>query len=526
MRYELLCIASASGGVLSHLLYFIHGHISMQAPKILVFYLMAVCLLWVRCFSLQGALQGTLKTSVISVSYFVGLFASIAVYRVFFHRLRRFPGPFAAKLTKFYGPYLAWDGKLHVKHIELFEKYGDIVRIAPNELIALSIDAQQKVHGTGTRCSKRDTVYEALNYEGYTNLESMLNREDHRWRRQVWDKAFNTKALESYESYAREVIYEWLGKMASVQGQRVNTSLYSLLIPFENMGRMGFSLNFGSIQNGKEDIMLHYLEETLGSIGKLGAMWWPIALIDAVGGSSDHIEFQKLACKMVDKREQKADDDTEDIMKYLLQDHHAKAPKAMHHHDMLYSDAQALMVGGTDTIAAALSFAFYRMARDSTVRQKMRAELEPLYGRTLTGEFTNFDLGEAEAPYLNAVINETMRLDNPTCANGPRITPPEGIEVDGSKYFKEADSFIPERWTTRPDLIIDKRAYHPFHIGPHNCVGKRLAMIVLRFVCAYTVWYYDFELAPGEDGIAIHRDSVNGQILKAGKLECVFTQKT
>lgn len=50
-------------------------------------------------------------------------------------------------------------------------------------------------------------------------------------------------------------------------------------------------------------------------------------------------------------------------------------------------------------------------------------------------------------------------------------------------------------------------------------------MIVLRFVLAYTVWYYDFEFAPGEDGIAVLRDSFNGQILKAGKLECVFTQK-
>lgn len=114
-------------------------------------------------------------------------------------------------------------------------------------------------------------------------------------------------ALESYETYARETVYEWLGKLASLQGQPVNTSLYSLLIPFENMGRMGFSINFGSIQKGKEDIMLHYLEETLSMIAKLGTMWWPIALINAIGGSGDHIEFEKLACRMVDQREKVGD---------------------------------------------------------------------------------------------------------------------------------------------------------------------------------------------------------------------------
>lgn len=130
-------------------------------------------------------------------------------------------------------------------------------------------------------------------------------------------------------------------------------------------------------------------------------------------------------------------------MKYFLQDYNSKEPKAMHHIDIMYSDAQAVMTGGTDTIAAALSFAFYYMARDPTVRDKLRSELQPLFGRTVSGEFTNLDLGEAEAPYLNAVISETMRLDNPTCANGPRMTPPEGLEVDGVFIPGETLLFVP-----------------------------------------------------------------------------------
>ncbi|PTB63052.1 cytochrome P450 [Trichoderma citrinoviride] len=545
MRYELLGIASASAGLLSHLLYFIHGHKATQAPQILVFYLIAECFLYARSIHLLGALQGYLTASVISLCYFLALFTSIVIYRVFFHRLRHFPGPFWAKVTKFYSPWIAWDGKLHEKHAEFFEKYGDVVRIAPNELIFLSIDTQQKLHAATTRCSKRESVYEVLHYEGHLSLETLLSRDEHRRRRQIWDKAFNTKALESYEAYAREVVYEWLEKMATLQGQPVNTSLYSLLIPFENMGRMGFSHNFGSIQKGVEDPMLHYLEVTLGSVGKLGAMYWPIALLNAVGGSSDHVAFQRLSCGMVDKREQVANEEQEDIMKYLLQDYRAKEPKAFRHHNMLYSDSQALMVGGTDTIGAVLSFIFYYTARDPAIQKRLHDELEPLYGRTMSGEFTNRDLSEAEAPYLNAIINETMRMNNPTCSNGPRVTPPEGLEIDGvfipgkvavyspihanhrsAKFFKEPDTFIPERWTTRPDLVIDKRAYHPFLLGPHSCVGKRIALIVIRLVVAYTVWYYEYEFAPGEDGVAILRDSVNGQILKAGKLECVFRQRT
>lgn len=231
------------------------------------------------------------------------------------------------------------------------------------------------------------------------------------------------------------------------------------------MGRMGFSVSFGSIKAGKENPMLHYLEVTLGTLAKLGLIWWPIALLQAFGSSKDHVNFQKLACQMVDKRRevgtaisalctiyrisgiltpvQQATDEHEDIMKYFLQDYNSKESKAMHHIDVIYSDAQAVMIGGTDTIASALSFAFYYMARDSTVRDKLRSELQPLFGRTVPGEFTNLDLGEAEAPYLNAVINETMRMDNPTCANGPRMTPPEGMEIDGVFIPGETLLYVP-----------------------------------------------------------------------------------
>lgn len=63
----------------------------------------------------------------------------------------------------------------------------------PNEVMTLSIDALQKVHGAGSQCSKQNTPYEAVAYKGYPNLDTVLNHKDHRWRRQVWDKAFSTK---------------------------------------------------------------------------------------------------------------------------------------------------------------------------------------------------------------------------------------------------------------------------------------------------------------------------------------------
>ena len=31
--------------------------------------------------------------------------------------------------------------------------------------------------------------------------------------------------------------------------------------------------------------------------------------------------------------------------------------------------------------------------------------------------------------------------------------------------FERANEFIPERWTDRPEMVKDKRAFNPFNLG-------------------------------------------------------------
>ena len=62
------------------------------------------------------------------------------------------------------------------------------------------------------------------------------------------------------------------------------------------------------------------------------------------------------------------------------------------------------------------------------------------------------------------------------------------------------------------------------HPGPWNCVGRRLALMLLRIIAAYTLWNFEFEFAPGEDGTALTRDLVNQIILKTGPLHLRFKQ--
>jgi cytochrome P450 len=172
----------------------------------------------------------------------------------------------------------------------------------------------------------------------------------------------------------------------------------------------------------------------------------------------------------------------EDILKYFIQDFKSEKPKSFHQIYDLYTDSETVLVAATDTGAASMAWIFYYLATHPSIRRKLLSELKPAFGKSVPGEFTDSDLAQVE--YLNAVINEALRIKPVAGISGPRLTPPEGITVDGvwipghvqvflppwvlcrsEKFFVRPDEFIPERWTTRPELVIDKRAYIPFNAG-------------------------------------------------------------
>src|ERR1700759_4536365 len=88
-------------GVLSHWAYFIRGEHHLQALRYFIAALTFPTLAVVSLVSLSVPLLVAVKqTTVLYTTFFTGLYSSVFVYRVFFHPLRSFPGPFGAKVSK------------------------------------------------------------------------------------------------------------------------------------------------------------------------------------------------------------------------------------------------------------------------------------------------------------------------------------------------------------------------------------------------------------------------------------------
>jgi cytochrome P450 len=171
---------------------------------------------------------------------------------------------------------------------------------------------------------------------------------------------------------------------------------------------------------------------------------------------------------------------------------------------LLHSEARLIITAGSETTATTLTFVFIQLA------------VHPDYLHAIREEFRNNVADyhcERPRPILDAVVAETMRLWPPVFFASPRVTPPEGLTINDRfipgntvvqippfvlnrdpRNFVYPDEFIPERWTTKPELVLDRNAFFPFMTGPNNCAGKALAQMEMRSVIGRVVNEYDVRL--------------------------------
>ncbi|KAK7756339.1 hypothetical protein SLS62_001565 [Diatrype stigma] len=162
----------------------------------------------------------------------------------------------------------------------------------------------------------------------------------------------------------------------------------------------------------------------------------------------------------------------------------------------LTTNARTYIVAGSDTTANTLTWLTWAVCRgDPQIRKRLAAEVG-----ALSPDFTNDDV--KHLPYLNQVIQETLRLYPAVPAGLARTVPPgEGVTFAGrwlpagttvlaQAYslhrdpvaFPDAERFDPSRWEKPTQAMKD--SFMPFGGGSRTCLGIHLAYIELRMGAA------------------------------------------
>ncbi|OCH93014.1 cytochrome P450 monooxygenase pc-bph [Obba rivulosa] len=186
----------------------------------------------------------------------------------------------------------------------------------------------------------------------------------------------------------------------------------------------------------------------------------------------------------------------------------------------LSSEAQVLLIAGSDTISNSTCATVYWVARNADVLTKLQAELDDALADLPGG----CDGSNYVAPidkidglsYLNAVVDEGLRVHSAVGANLPRTVGPGGITVLGQRFREgtvlsvpaysahrdervwglDCEVFRPERWieADREKQEEMNKAFIPFSVGPRACVGRNLAKMQLLINIATIFRLYDVVL--------------------------------
>lgn len=122
-------VAAGISGFLAHQLVFLHGEWHLQAPTVVTVHLFAIGLVicW-ESYWTDSLVAVSSKVLVTVGCYLLPLYTSIVVYRVWFHRLRHFPGPRLAAVSKLWHVWQCRDSRNHLVLESLRQEYGPFVR--------------------------------------------------------------------------------------------------------------------------------------------------------------------------------------------------------------------------------------------------------------------------------------------------------------------------------------------------------------------------------------------------------------
>ncbi|EEU38642.1 uncharacterized protein NECHADRAFT_45567, partial [Fusarium vanettenii 77-13-4] len=418
-------------------------------------------------------------------------FLALVIYRLFFHPLAKYPGPKLAACTELWF-VRSWAGGYHPFVMrQVHEKYGDVVRVAPNELSFRSLAAHKDIYSQTPKGKapflKSKVFYNVGPSIKHPDIVFTRDPEDHRVQRKALSHAFNSKGLRDAEETIQEhtkLFVEQIGKHA---GPGTKGSFESVS-RWQSSGWVTLLLNMA-----KHMTFLPVAERLSVPPFALGA----VMPSDVSKNAAYH---DKLTEEKINRRIGLIkSNDREDFFAFILREGNFDP---VH----LREQAKVLMLAGSETTATFLAMVTYFLLKNPVTMKNLQHEVRSAFSSAgeITGDSTN------NLSYLQAVIEEGLRMLPPSPIGLPRVCP--GATIDGhfvpagtdvsvdayvlgrdDRYFPEPDEFRPERWIG-DDTGNEKDASRPFSFGPRACLGINLAYLEARIVLAHMVYAYDWEL--------------------------------
>ncbi|KAH9218486.1 cytochrome P450 [Leptodontidium sp. 2 PMI_412] len=469
----------------------------------------------------QVAAVGILTYAPLVTAFFTLYLVGVAVYRLYFHPLAKYPGPPLWRVTRLPSAYHFAIGRLPYKIAEFHDRYGPVVRISPNELNFNVEEAWLDIYGKppsrNTQLPKDQDQFIA-NPNGPRGLLLEPDDDVHARHRRNLAPGFSEKILREQEPLITKYFDLLIQRLREKSDSPVNMVEYFEFATVDIISDLTFGESFDCLEKLEIHLSLQLLHRAGRAIAILGLMqkFYPLNKIFlaffAHYARDEEMRFRTLIREKLLSRLE-LPDPRPDIVCYSQKRLNTKEGMMF---DELTETGGLLIAAGSETTASLLSGVTYHRLTNRSILAKLTDEVRNAFKKE--SEITMISVNSLE--YLLAVLNEALCIYPPVPGNLNRITPPEGCMVAGrfipgntyiavnqwaashsSANFKRLYDFIPERWMGAPEFKEDKRrVVNPFSVGPRNCIGRNLANVEMRVILARMVFNFDMELCEESRG--------------------------
>jgi cytochrome P450 len=321
-------------------------------------------------------------------------------------------------------------GELHRKLLEFHQKYGRVVRIAPNELSYADSDAWQDIYITkpGQQPFQRNRTWFKKSAPGEPMSIMGYDEEAHARFRRVFANSFSDKSLRDQAPVIESYVDLLMAKLR--QEKTVNLERIFNHLTFDISADLSFGESFECLESGKT----HPWVEVAHGFGK------GLALVSSINQYPpiDKLLRYIIPKKVIQRMKSHAEMSQAKARKRLALDTNRPdfVTPAKRYADQKNSMSDAewdinlmiIIFAASETLSSALTAtvrelvqhpgALYRAAQE--IRSAFAAESDITIATT------------GNLPYLNAVINESFRLAPPSGIGTPRVVPTGGATVCGS----------------------------------------------------------------------------------------------
>ncbi|KAH8165600.1 hypothetical protein CIB48_g2654 [Xylaria polymorpha] len=418
------------------------------------------------------------------VSLYFAYILAVVVYNLFFHPLARFPGPWLHAATPI--PYVVAQiqGRLPFMFGPLHAKYGDVVRVHPNELSFNCEEAWKDIYSlrAGRTPITKVPGLTAPSHEGVFNIVTTVNVSDHKRYRTTLSPSFSDKSLRGQEPIVMKYVSLMLEKMRKHAVDRPDEpqNLMDWLnwMAFDLIGDLTFGESLNSLANETshpwmanmfDSFRINLFSRAANQLPHIAPLLRRKFIPPAM--AKQRAQHASFTGAKVDQR-MAMDTDRQDFMSSVLPYDEKKSKMTLPEIRNTYG---ALMIAGSETTATTLAFTVWWLCKNpdclATLEHEVRSQFQTQHDITISSA--------TSLKYLNAVLMESMRIQPAAPASQPRMTPKHGEVIAGLH--------VPEK--VIPPVFISVKA---------KCekINERLAMNEMRVVLARLVWNFDVVLTP------------------------------